>query len=138
MCLTQRTPAVACCCVVQGVLTDCMCCAVHVPLQPEVPDSSITPTLTQAQIFKLHSRPGATRKIFLDFDGHTTVNAAWNHYNGSKIGIITPPFDTVSNLLAGGGPSNLPQMNVLPPNVPHDVCGQLPAKPPMSRLSAIL
>lgn len=43
-------------------------------VQPEHPDIA----LTQAQTFSLHSRPGATRKIFLDFDGHTTTGSAWN------------------------------------------------------------
>jgi len=28
--------------------------------------------------FKLHSRPGSNRVIFLDFDGHVTSNTSWN------------------------------------------------------------
>ena len=43
------------------------------------------------ETFALHSRPGATRKIFLDFDGATVSNTGWNTgpnaiSNGSHIG----------------------------------------------------
>ncbi len=30
------------------------------------------------QTFSLHSRPGSTKKVFLDFDGHTVSGTAWN------------------------------------------------------------
>jgi hypothetical protein len=38
--------------------------------------------------FKLHSKPGAQRVIYLDFDGHTATGSAWN--SGT---IVAPPFD---------------------------------------------
>lgn len=38
--------------------------------------------------FKLHSKPGAQRVIYLDFDGHTTTGSAWNAGT-----IVAPPFD---------------------------------------------
>lgn len=41
--------------------------------QPDAPDVPIT----MAQAFSLHSKPTATKKIFLDFDGHNTSNTAW-------------------------------------------------------------
>ena len=41
-----------------------------------------------ADTFKLHSKPGAQRVIYLDFDGHTTAGSAWN--SGT---IVAPPFD---------------------------------------------
>ena len=43
-------------------------------------------TLPLAQTFTLHSRPGAARTIFLDFDGATVSGTAWNT---SKRGPIT-------------------------------------------------
>ncbi|MFM2006317.1 MAG: hypothetical protein RLZZ09_1972, partial [Pseudomonadota bacterium] len=41
-----------------------------------------------ADTFKLHSKPGAQRVIYLDFDGHTTTGSAWS--SGT---IVAPPFD---------------------------------------------
>ncbi|PYU86688.1 MAG: hypothetical protein DMG08_29395, partial [Acidobacteria bacterium] len=41
------------------------------------------------QTFFLHSRPLATRKIYLDFDGQTTSGTAWN--GGATI--VSAPFD---------------------------------------------
>jgi hypothetical protein len=41
--------------------------------------------------FKLHSRPSATKKIYLDFDGHTTTGTSWN--NTSRPSFVTPPYD---------------------------------------------
>lgn len=39
------------------------------------------------QTFFLHSRPGASKVIFLDFDGHVTSGLHWNaNYNGSAGG----------------------------------------------------
>lgn len=43
-----------------------------------------------AGTFSLHSLPGATRTIYLDFDGHTTSGTSWN--NGGTI--VSAPFDT--------------------------------------------
>jgi len=46
-----------------------------------------------ADTFRLHSRPAATKKIFLDFDGHTTAGTPWNlNFNGSRP-IVTPAYD---------------------------------------------
>ena len=44
--------------------------------------------LVPAGEFLLHSNPGATKSIFLDFDGHTTRGTAW--LNGKTI--VTPPY----------------------------------------------
>ncbi len=45
------------------------------------------------EVFKLHSRPGASRVVFLDFDGHVISGTAWN--NSSGVGSYTAkPFDT--------------------------------------------
>ena len=40
-----------------------------------------------------HSRPSATRKIFLDFDGHVTSGAKW----ASGATITTPAYDADGN-----------------------------------------
>lgn len=51
-----------------------------------------------ALTFKLHSRPGAKRVIYLDFDGHTTpAGTAW----GGRI--VTPPYDIDGNTAAFSG-----------------------------------
>lgn len=49
------------------------------------------------QTFFLHSRPGSQRKIFLDFNGHTTSGTSWNtSYNGGS-SFTTPPYDQDGN-----------------------------------------
>ncbi len=40
--------------------------------------------------FKLHSNPGATKVIYLDFDGHTTTGTLWNDTYGATI--VTPAY----------------------------------------------
>ncbi|WIA36098.1 hypothetical protein OEZ86_007449 [Tetradesmus obliquus] len=60
-------------------------------------DSSVP--LTEAAVFKLHSRAAATRKVYLAFKGCTTVGTWWNTAAQSKTGtaaIVTPRY--VSNL----------------------------------------
>jgi hypothetical protein len=51
--------------------------------------------ISQGEAFTLHSRPGALRKLFLDFDGHVTVGAQWNYQYTVGAPIVTPAFDTV-------------------------------------------
>lgn len=46
-----------------------------------------------AQTFSLHSRPSSKRKIYLDFNGHTSTGTAWNSSYGLTT-IVSPPFDT--------------------------------------------
>jgi subtilisin-like proprotein convertase family protein len=46
--------------------------------------------LVPAGEFSLHSLPGATKVIYLDFDGHTTTGTRWNATNGPTI--ITPVY----------------------------------------------
>ena len=45
------------------------------------------------QTFLLHSRPSATKTIYLDFDGHTTTGTSWNTTYNSGDPIITPAYD---------------------------------------------
>jgi len=44
--------------------------------------------------FQLHSRSGANRVIFLDFDGNVTTGTYWNSNFTSGAPITTPVFDT--------------------------------------------
>ena len=46
------------------------------------------------QTFLLHSRPGAQRVIYLDFNGHTTSGTPWNSNFTSGANIVTPPYDS--------------------------------------------
>jgi PKD repeat protein len=52
------------------------------------------------QTFKLHTRPGARRVIYLDFDGHVTRNTSWNSAFTGGADIATPAFDTDGNAAA--------------------------------------
>ena len=52
--------------------------------------------LVPAGEFLLHSNPGATKRIFLDFDGHTTTGTLWNA-QGYGTTIVTPAFDIDNN-----------------------------------------
>lgn len=55
--------------------------------------SAVDPTVTVVQAFSLSSRPSATRKIVLDFDGHiTTGGTYWNTLVG-RSSIETPAYD---------------------------------------------
>ncbi len=47
-----------------------------------------------SQTFFLHSRPGATRTIYLDFDGHTLSMNGWTVSNNGAVDIVAPPWDT--------------------------------------------
>ena len=47
-----------------------------------------------ADTFRLHSRPGATKVIYLDFDGHTTTATPWNSSFTLGADINTPAFST--------------------------------------------
>jgi hypothetical protein len=43
--------------------------------------------------FQLHSLPGATRVIYLDFNGHTTSGTIWNSSFTGGAAIASAPFD---------------------------------------------
>ena len=49
-----------------------------------------------ADTFKLHSLPSATKKIYLDFDGHVTTNTIWQKSFGYPT-INTPAFSLDAN-----------------------------------------
>jgi hypothetical protein len=54
----------------------------------------VAPMPLAAGTFALHSRPGATKIIHLDFDGHVTRSTPWNK-NGNQI--ATTAYDIDSN-----------------------------------------
>lgn len=56
--------------------------------------SSEAPSASEA--FTLHSRPGANRTIYLDFDGHTTTGTEWNK-NGRPASFTSVPYSRDSN-----------------------------------------
>ena len=68
-----------------------MCYGLKAPIGPDVTAITTTPSYPTTETFKLHSRPTATRKIYLDFNGHTTTDTPWNTAF-SKTTFTTPPF----------------------------------------------
>jgi hypothetical protein len=50
------------------------------------------PGITAKNVFKLHSRPGATNTIFVDFDGATISGKAWNKQAGVST-LKAKPYD---------------------------------------------
>ncbi len=42
--------------------------------------------------FELHSKPGSSKVIYLDFDGHTITGTAWNADKGDPVNVS--PYDT--------------------------------------------
>jgi PKD repeat protein len=47
--------------------------------------------------FLLHSMPNASKKIFLDFDGHTTTGTWWNQTYTNGTAIVSPAFSIDSD-----------------------------------------
>ncbi len=50
-----------------------------------------------ASAFTLHSRPGASRTIYLDFNGHTLSGNGWTVNYNAGANIVAPAFDTDGN-----------------------------------------
>jgi hypothetical protein len=80
-----------------------MCYGLKSPIGPDVTAITTTPSYPTTQTFILHSRPTATRKIYLDFTGHTTTGTQWNNPPPSGLGkttFTTPPFSLDANTAA--------------------------------------
>ena len=80
-----------------------MCYGLKAPIGPDVTAITTTPSYPTTETFILHSRPGATRKIYLDFTGHTTTGTQWNNPPPSGLGkttFTTPPFSLDANTAA--------------------------------------
>ncbi|MFN0125620.1 MAG: PKD domain-containing protein [Verrucomicrobiales bacterium] len=56
--------------------------------------ATVSSISTSDPVFQRHSKPGATRVVYLDFDGHTTSGTNWK----SGATFVTPPYDTDGNL----------------------------------------
>ena len=54
----------------------------HAQAAPTAAESAPATQAAVSSAFTLHSKPGATRIMFLDFDGHTITNTAWNDSDG--------------------------------------------------------
>jgi hypothetical protein len=57
---------------------------------PDTTAITSTPSYPMADTFRLHSRPAATRKIYLDFNGHVTPAGIWN--NPSDPDLVNAPW----------------------------------------------
>lgn len=64
---------------------------------PDTTPYTSTATFPLTQTFALHTRPGASKVIYLDFNGHTTTGTPWNTNFSGGADIVTPPFDTDGN-----------------------------------------
>jgi PKD repeat protein len=51
------------------------------------------PNYALADTFQLHSRPGAAKVIYLDFNGHVTSGTSWNSSFNTGSDFATPPYD---------------------------------------------
>ncbi len=75
-------------------------CEGLLPLQNRVVSATTTSagtnsgTLSVTDTFLLHSKPGASKVIYLDFDGHTTTGTNWNSSFTGGVNIVTPPYST--------------------------------------------
>jgi hypothetical protein len=76
-------------------------CTFLPPAELTVDAESLEAAIPLAAPFQLHSRPGSTHKIYLDFDGHTVTGTSWNAAFTSGATIVSQPFD------ADGNPSSL-------------------------------
>jgi PKD repeat protein len=62
--------------------------------------SSGTAPFPTENTFLLHSRPNSNKKIYLDFNGHTTTGTYWNNSYNAGAAISTPAFDFDGNTAA--------------------------------------
>ena len=66
-----------------------------VPTASDIPTEQIdsgAQALTASQVFSLHSNPGASNVVYLDFDGHVIEGTAW-----SSNTLVALPFDPSQN-----------------------------------------
>ncbi|MFC0624963.1 pre-peptidase C-terminal domain-containing protein [Kribbella deserti] len=73
------------------------------PTAPAATRSELSPRWAKKAVaaaegpaFELHSKPGANRVIYLDFDGHTITGTAWNT-DGKPATVNVTPYDTDGN-----------------------------------------
>ena len=61
------------------------------PAQGSEAEAPMAASFPLEETFTLHSRPGAKRVMYLDFDGHTTTGTIWNSESGTDP-IISPAY----------------------------------------------
>jgi len=71
-----------------------ICLGAQAQVGPDTTPYTATANQPLANTFLLHSRPGAAKVIFLDFNGHTTSGTSWNNAYAAGAPIVTPAFDT--------------------------------------------
>lgn len=64
-----------------------------VPTEVASPQGSGALAASDGDVFRLHSFPGASRVIYLDFTGHTTSGTKWNTNMAGGANIVSQPFD---------------------------------------------
>lgn len=67
------------------------------PASPNVSGAADIPPFPLETTFQLHSRPSSSRKIYLDFTGHTTSGTWWNQDFANNADIVSAPFDQDGN-----------------------------------------
>ena len=76
-------------------------CGLLPPVEPPVGggtgSGAVLGPYPDAQTFLLHSRPGCTKVIYLDFNGHTTSQTQWNTAYTNGANIVTPAYDVDGN-----------------------------------------
>ncbi|MBM4148578.1 MAG: hypothetical protein FJ224_05995 [Lentisphaerae bacterium] len=77
-----------------------LACPEHAPAEQALstngPHSSFDAPYPLSQTFLLHSRPGATKTIFLDFDGQTFTNSTWENGGNLKLAAYYSVFDSTT------------------------------------------
>jgi len=72
-------------------------CQKPIRLGPDTTRVTSTPSYPLSETFRLHSRPTARLKIFLDFDGHITAGTRWNTLWRRGAPFTTPAFSIDAN-----------------------------------------
>lgn len=70
-----------------------ICLGNQAQVGPDTTTYTATANQPLANTFLLHSRPGASKVIYLDFTGHTTSGTSWNTSYTAGADIVTPAFD---------------------------------------------
>ncbi len=72
---------------------------VGIPQNTPAYTNIVSPLQPLTNTFFLHSKPGSTKTIYLDFNGETISGRAWNNNNTPTSGndIIAPPWDINGN-----------------------------------------
>jgi hypothetical protein len=61
----------------------------------EAASAAGSPVVDPEKVFKLHSRPGSSNVVFLDFDGQVLEDNVWNYYLDPVL--VALPFDPSNN-----------------------------------------